>query len=308
MPKIITTKSFIFKSEKIHKNKYDYSKVFYLKNNLKIEIICNIHGSFFQTPAVHLRGGGCILCILKKSSDKYSKGKEKFIIDSKNIHGDKYSYEDVNYINNKTPVKIKCNLHGYFFQQPRSHILGKSGCPRCANKNITTDIFIEKCKNVFGDYYDYSFVMYKNSNEKIKIVCPKNHTFFSTPNNHLNGRGCPICKESLGERIISNYLTDKNIFFIRQYKFKDCKFKRCLSFDFYLSKLNILIEYDGEQHFKKYRFEKNNDILNERIIKDNIKDNYCINNNILLLRINYKENIHLKLNDFFKKKSIDFYL
>jgi hypothetical protein len=123
----------------------------------------------------------------------------------------------------------------------------------------------------------------------------------------LNGRGCPICKESLGERIISNYLTDKNIFFIRQYKFKDCKFKRCLSFDFYLSKLNILIEYDGEQHFKKYRFEKNNDILNERIIKDNIKDNYCINN-ILLLRINYKENIHLKLNDFFKKKSIDFYL
>jgi len=81
-----------------------------------------------------------------------------------------------------------------------------------------------------------------------------------------------------------------------------------LAFDFYLPNENILIEYDGEQHFKKYRFEKNENSLKERIIKDNIKDNYCRDKNINLIRINYKEDIQLKLDDFFKKRNIDLYL
>lgn len=81
-----------------------------------------------------------------------------------------------------------------------------------------------------------------------------------------------------------------------------------MAFDFYLPNENILIEYDGEQHFKKYRFEKNENSLKERIIKDNIKDNYCRDKNINLIRINYKEDIQLKLDDFFKKRNIDLYL
>ena len=300
MPKLITTKEFISKSTELHKGKYNYQKVNYINNITSVIISCYRHGDFNQTPAVHLRGGGCNLCNLEKRSILNRSNNLEFINKSNNLHEYKYDYSKVNYINNKTPVIIICREHGEFKQDPRSHISGKSGCPTCANKNINTNIFIKKCIEIHGNYYDYSMVEYKDSKNKVKIICPKGHIFDCSPGNHKMGTGCPTCRESMGEREIRKYLELNKIEYKREKRFFDCKYIRTLPFDFYLPNYNMCIEYDGEQHFKKFRFEVDDTNLKFRILKDNIKTNYCEKNNITLIRISYMDNIISKLDSYMK--------
>lgn len=97
------------------------------------------------------------------------------------------------------------------------------------------------------------------------------------------------------KNLLNFFLIDNNIIFETQKKFNDCRNIYCLPFDFYLPIQNILIEFDGEQHFKPIRF---NGIANEIALKkylitkrnDEIKNQYCLDNNIKLIRISYKEN------------------
>ena len=93
--------------------------------------------------------------------------------------------------------------------------------------------------------------------------------FFSQkPNKHLTGQGCPICKESHGERKIRNFLNKYNIKHKGQHMFEDCINIFPLPFDFYLVDLNILIEYDGIQHFDKNSlFYSEEVIINDEIKK-----------------------------------------
>lgn len=282
---------FINLSNKIHNFKYDYSLVNYITNNKKVEIVCPEHGIFLQRPDVHLRGGGCTKCVLKFNSEKYRQTVEDFIKKSNKIHNFKYDYSLVEYINNKTKVNIVCPIHGIFTQEPRSH-LNKSGCPKCdiSHKSNNVD-FISKSINKHGDTYIYTNVNYINATTKISLICKKHGEFLITPNNHLSGKGCPICKESTGERNIRLFLDENNIKYIRQKKFNECRNKKNLLFDFYLPDYNLCIEYNGEQHYKKFRFEKNNERLFERILRDNIKKDFCIKNDIKLLIIKYNENI-----------------
>jgi hypothetical protein len=102
---------------------------------------------------------------------------------------------------------------------------------------------------------------------------------------------CPICNESFGERIIAEYLKQNNIPFEREKKFSNCKGKRQpLSFDFYLSEQNTLIEFDGRQHYMPVNFrgcsdEQAQKTYVELIENDKLKNKYCIDNNIQLIRI-----------------------
>lgn len=145
--------------------------------------------------------------------------------------------------------------------------------------------FIDESKKIHGIFYDYSLVNYKNTNEKIKIICPIHGEFEQRPKHHYNGSGCPICRESKGERDVRKSLEEKNISFIKQYRFPDCKDKRTLPFDFYLPELNTCIEYDGEQHFKSKEQWGGESGFIDRQRKDEIKNEYCIKNNIKLIRL-----------------------
>lgn len=124
---------------------------------------------------------------------------EEFITKAKKVHGDKYNYEKVDYINMSTKVCIICPEHGEFWQTPKAHL--KYGCKKCgrlicaAKTSHNTDFFIEKAKNVHGNKYDYSKVDYKNAYTKICIICPEHGEFFQTPHDHLKGAGCPKCGE-----------------------------------------------------------------------------------------------------------------
>ena len=190
----MTVQEFIEKAKKVHGDKYDYSKVEYVNNKTKVCIVCPEHGEFWQTPDSHLRGRGCRQCSIKSMKDKQRLSTKDFIEKAKEIHGDKYDYSKVEYVNSQTKVCIICPKHGEFWQTPLNHLKGK-GCPDCyGNKKLTYGIFIEKAKKVHGDKYDYSKVVYKNVDKKVCIICPEHGEFWQTPYKHITRKqGCPIC-------------------------------------------------------------------------------------------------------------------
>lgn len=221
---------------------------------------------------------------------------DSFILKSKDIHGDKYDYSTVSYINSHTKVKITCLIHGIFEQKPYCHLNGE-GCRKCSDnlkfqkRRHNNHIFIERAKKIHGDKYDYSIVNYKNARTKIEIICPNHGIFKQTTPHHLNGAGCPTCKSSKGEMIIEKILLENNINYIRQHVFNNCKNIKVLPFDFYLPEHNTCIEYDGRQHFEPIELWGGKESLEYTINNDSIKETYCSENNIKLVRVNYKDDV-----------------
>ncbi len=303
MPRTKTTQEFIQDARKIHGDKYDYSLVEYINSKTKLTIICKEHGEFGRIANDHLSGHGCQKCT------KPRKSKEQFIQQAKKLHNNKYNYSKVEYVNNKTNVKIICTKHGEFLVSPNNHLQGKGGCRPCMVESYTssTEEFIKKANKIHNNRYDYSKVVYVNNNTKVKIICSKHGIFLQTPSNHLQCE-CPRCKTSYGELYIEKILSDNKITYITQHTFIDCKITRLLRFDFYLPDINTCIEYDGEQHFKPTYFGKRKGKSKDKIhklaleefatvkLRDNFKNKYCKENNINIIRIRYDENIENKLN------------
>lgn len=146
---------------------------------------------------------------------------------------------------------------------------------------------------------------YCGANTKILHKCDiDGYEWFATPANILFGCGCPKCQSSKGEKQIAQWLQTKNITYIQQKIFANCKDKNGLPFDFYIPEYNLCIEYDGEQHFKPIDFSGKGEewAFNKFSITqahDNIKNQYCKDNNIRLLRIPYFKNIESELETFF---------
>ena len=196
MGRRLTKEEFIKKARDIFGDKYDYSKVIYINNSSKIEIYDKEYGEYFWiTPASHLNGCESAKRKTIKLREKFSMGLENFITKSKEIHGDKYDYSKVEYVNNRSKVCIICPEHGEFLQIPDKHLQGE-GCPKCCKKNrrYTTEEFIQRAKEIHGDKYDYSKTKYGyNKKDKITITCPIHGDFFITPDSHINGSGCKYC-------------------------------------------------------------------------------------------------------------------
>ena len=291
---------FIEKARAVHGNKYDYSLVNYEKNNEKVKIICPTHGEFWQSPSGHLNGKQCLKCSRLSGSSLRKLTIDEFIKKSNILHSNKYSYDKFIYVNSKKNGIITCHIHGDFKQTPNSHLNGQK-CPQCGiidKSNLfkkTIYNFIIDAKLVHGDRYDYSLVNYVNNHIKIKIICPTHGEFEQAPNCHLNGSGCPKCTESKGERDVRLFLEQNNIEYVIEKTFDRCKYKTKLQFDFYLPNENILIEYDGIQHFKSIKHFGGEDELLVRQRRDLIKTNYAKAHNIKLIRISYLENVEERL-------------
>ena len=186
---------FIKEAIKIHGNRYNYEKVNYVNSTTKVEIICKIHGSFFIVPPSHLNNSsGC-----KKCAGNMKKTTEEFIQEAQKIHGIKYNYSKVNYIDSKTKILILCETHGKFYQTPSDH-LSKKGCEKCGvirrsnSQKISLNEFIKRGNEIHKNKYDYSKVKYVTANTKVIIICSKHGDFEQTPSKHLYSKqGCPSC-------------------------------------------------------------------------------------------------------------------
>lgn len=219
---------------------------------------------------------------------------DDFIQKANLIHGCKYNYDLCEYINGKSMVEIKCNIHGSFTQKAESHLRGV-GCPKCnpSNKLTLTD-FIKRGNEVHHNIYIYIYDKshYINNKTKIVINCPEHGYFKQTPCDHLNGHGCSICSESSIEKEVNHLLIKNNILFTRQKRFN---WLGAQSIDFYIENENIAIECQGIQHFKPVDYFGGIDEYKKIKERDKRKLKLCNENNIKLYYINYFDNIKDKI-------------
>lgn len=272
---------FIKRAQKIHENKYDYSKVEYVNNRTKVKIICPIHGEFLQTPDKHLRGAGCPSCC--KKNKKYTT--EEFIEKCKKIYGEKYDFSKTIYgKNSKEKVIVTCPEHGDFLISPNSLLNFKKGCKYCTGGQIyNTQDFVKKAKLIHGNKYDYSNTEYKNMLSKVKIICPIHGEFSQKPINHIHKEeGCPECAKRFrkSETKLYDYLVNKfpKEEIIHSYYNKNILNRQ--EIDIYFPKYKIGVEYQGEQHFSPIDFggygkEKANELFLENNNRDKKKKEIC---------------------------------
>lgn len=169
--KRLKEKDFINKSKEKYPGECDYSKVKLVDKKTKIEIICNKHGSYFQTPAAHYQSKGCPKCKSVELSKSKFFSLEKFIALSSSIHNGKYEYDEVKYNGTRKKVKIKCPIHGYFNQEAGSHLRGV-GCPKCNDSGgFTKTRWKEKgsSSNYFTGFKVYIIKCYKEKEVFYKI-------------------------------------------------------------------------------------------------------------------------------------------
>lgn len=278
---------FINKINEKYPNRFDCSNIEYVNSYTDITILDNLTNKHIIIKPNNLLRTG----IKDKSTD--------FIEKAKKVHGDKYDYSKVEYIDSKTPVCIICPIHGEFWQKPNSH-LSKHGCQKCAG-NVKWNIndYITEAKKVHGNKYDYSKTIFKQVCDVITVTCPIHGEFNIRAHVHIRGGGCQKCNGSGGEQIVMTFLNNKNI----KYDFnKFFKWMDKLQLDFYIPEYNAAIEVQGEQHFKENNFF---DKLNEQLKRDNKKRKLCEENNVRLFyfatyKYDFPYKVYTDLNEMWK--------
>ena len=232
-----TEKEILERIKLIHGDQYDYTKFKYNGMHKKVCIICLKHGEFWQTPHSHLKGQGCPKCALEIQTEKKKYSTNTFIEKARGIHGDKYDYSRVKYIDSKTKVEIICPKHGSFFQKPYLHLRGQ-GCMECFNeqrKNMFKkdfNDFIEQLNRIYGNKYDFTKYNYINYNTRESVTCNKHGIFYRSPYELLNKKECPLCmkEKKKQDRIIlesKNFVKKANIIHKGKYKYDKVDYINC---------------------------------------------------------------------------------
>jgi Zn finger protein HypA/HybF involved in hydrogenase expression len=233
---------FLKEAINIHGNTYTYPDK-YINARTKINIECHTHGIFSQLPQNHLIGQGCPECNPKKKLCN-----EEVINRFIRIHGDKYDYSNVVYNGVEHDVKIECKSHGFFNQKAHAHLNGH-GCPKCSKTALqTTENIVKRFKDVHGDKYDYSNVIYENITTKVKIGCNLHGDFLQAPSWHISGHGCIKCRAKSFSEAANKWLSSLNIEGLQthdspggEFKITGTKWKA----DGYDEKTNTIYEFHG---------------------------------------------------------------
>lgn len=248
----------------------------YKNNEQKLKYICLNKHNHSITWANWYKGVRCPYCA----------GNKKLTIEiiRKDFKKRGYNLLTVKYKGNKQKLKFICpNNHHY---QINWHDW-QSGI-RCAYCEGNAKLTIEFIRKEFAkEGYKLLSTTYKNCAQKLKFTCAKGHNHSVSWNKWQQGDRCLFCKESKGEGMVASFLDENNIKYERQKRFDDCRNKKPLPFDFYISDFNMLIEYDGMFHYVKIKGIDND--LKAQQYRDKIKTKYASKNNIKLLRIPYWE-------------------
>ena len=284
----------------------------YVKSKIPIAILHNHCNRVWKiSPSNFKKGNRCKYC----SQEKKNKDKA-FTIDeildkfNKDV-GSEYTLVDRDYKNMKTKMKIRHEVCGNEWYSDMCDMLGERGtrCPKCAAKRIgkmkrkTNEDFIEEIYNLVGDEY-VLLEEYKTAVTKVDLLHAECGKIYNVEPNR-----CPHCnlkrKSSKGEMKIEDFLISKDINYIREYRIDECRYKLPLPFDFAImdkdNNLKYLIEFDGRQHYELIEMWGGKSSLDEIKTKDNIKNKYCLDNKINLIRIPHwdYDNIEAILDELF---------
>ncbi|MCM3387338.1 zinc-ribbon domain-containing protein [Ureibacillus chungkukjangi] len=258
------------------------------KTNTKVKCInCNSINKFEAGNLLRTNKYPCKYCDFKGNNVTKYNFKEKV----KNIHGDSLIPIE-EYKNSRDKIKLICKVHGAV-EMLSSNVLRAKGCIECSveERRIGLDNFINRIYELYQDEYTIIGNNYVNVETGIRTrhnIC--NHEWDCRPHDLLSGNGiCPKCRKSKSEKKILALLHDNTVKVSIEKTFENCRKKLKLPFDFYLDDY-LLVEYDGEQHFKPYfKGKETKKKLLETQENDKIKNQYCIDNNIPLIRIPYWE-------------------
>lgn len=269
----------------------------YERGENKIEVKCNTCNLEWKPIAQSLLNGhGCPDCGHKKNREAKTKKHSDFINEIFEVHGKNLNIVG-NYTRGEDKIKAKCIICNLEWFPEAKRLLKGHGCPDCGhkkNKESTTkkhNDFINEVFKIHGDRLNISGD-YINAYTRIDMKCNLCKFEWSPISaNLIKGRGCPKCNISKGEQLIHDLLIELNINFNQYYVVKELKTKRGgrVEFDFYLSDLNICIEYDGIHHFKPIKKWGGSNRLLEQQMIDLFKNNYCSDNDIKLIRIPYTD-------------------
>ena len=256
---------------------------------------CTIHNIEWNiSPGNALSGKSCRLC----KGDKIKNSKKM----SHTEYVERLSIFNFNvdvieqYVNAHTPILHRCKIHDIKWMVRPADVLRGDGCKQChlerfsASKSKTHDEYASelKIKNINVEVIG-TYVKAKTPITHMCLVC--GNKWEASPDNILQGTGCPVCNISHGEKEILDYLCRRSISYIPQFTFAGCKNKKLLPFDFYLPEYNLCIEYDGIQHYEPVQYFGGDDALKKRKHNDSIKTNYCLSNKIGLIRIKYNQDV-----------------
>ncbi|AZF89165.1 hypothetical protein Goe5_c00570 [Bacillus phage vB_BthM-Goe5] len=227
-------------------------------------------------------------------TNKKNKFAEDFIRQVEELEGGKYSVIG-EYTKAKSKIQMRHNTCGFEWGvTPDNFLRRDSRCPNCSgNARLTTEQFKEKMKKEIGTDHMFHGRFY---NMRKKILCehvPCGNKWFVIPYSLQAGVTCPSCNESNGEMKVRKVLESSNLRFVPQKSFDKCRTTKSLNFDFYVPELNLCIEFDGIQHFEPVDFASKGEAwakeqLDGVVKRDNIKNEFCIQEDIHLLRVNYK--------------------
>lgn len=291
MSKKLTNQEFLRRVQSIYGDEYEFMDEYvsmYVKIRCK-HIECG--KQILVTPHDFLRGHGCALCSDKKRlENNKNHNKNRFLERLLERSGGRIILMG-NWTNSTEPTMFYDSECGTWYKAiPNS--VDKSfhfACPRCIVRSKPKDdkVFQKEVRELYGEEYTF---LEKYKNATTKIECQHNicgYVWKIQPNNFLTGYGCPRCSQSHGEKAIEKWLSQNNYDFIPQKIFPACRDKRPLPFDFFLPQYNLAIEYDGEQHYKPFRHFGGEEKYGIRRNHDLMKNKYCADNNINLLRIPY---------------------
>lgn len=263
------------------KNNSNYQIINMLDNNgLKtiITLKCSKGHEYTVDFAHFKRGQRCSHCA---SNKKYTYDEVKEYVESQG-----YVLLSDDYINCEEKLILKCPV-GHEYYVSFTNFRTGNRCPLCCtcNKKYT---YNEVKDYVESQGYTLLSDNYINCKTKLKLLCSNGHEYFVSFDNFKRGKRCSSCKKrSLGEEKILDVLNYYGIQYIRQKTFDNCYYKYKLPFDFYLPDYNIIIEYDGIQHFEEVEAWGGLSKLELTQLKDEIKNEYCMVNDIQLIRIPY---------------------
>lgn len=278
----------------------------YKNQKNEMDFICKCGKNFSTSMDAFIRKNvrQCKKCGYSNGAVKNAMTHSEFMKRAEKTLGDDFKILEGNYENQKSIFIINHKVCGKNFPRIASKILScKNECGVCGSNVKRKKEQVQEELNSFSD--EIEVVEYINS-DKVVVMHTICGTTVNRPMTELRkhrGFYCPVCKSSYGVRKIIKYLTENNIEFIREYEFDDCKNIKKLPFDFYLPKLNCCIEYDGDHHDRVLYHWGGEVRFSEVQKRDSIKNNFCKDNNIYLLRIKdkYKYNIEDILYDFINK-------
>ena len=263
----------------------------YINTVSPITLKHNICGRVYETkPSYFLSGSRCYECAIKLRGERRNKTHAQFVEEVFSLVGDEYEVIG-SYTKAVDKIILKHNVCGTEYDVTPNGFLGGRRCRKCfAAREIDTKVFKEDIYELVGNEYQ---VLGEYSNNYTPILMKHmecENSFSVIPSSFKTGRRCSYCFQSIGERIVYDVLKEIELSFVKEQKFAECRNVSLLRFDYYIEG-KILLEYDGRHHFEIVNFSEDVEVAKadfERMQEnDRIKNQFCIDSDILLIRIPY---------------------